>query len=188
MAVSRYRVTCECTSCQRVIERARDDGIRRPFCGHVAPFIASYRGLGPVIVVGVESVNGTVAVNPIGGRMKESCGWDAACRECLEETGWIIPDDITIHCVAMSGVTGVFVVDFGTRSKDRVMNPRTVPEPELLSVEYLRLSDLRVLRRYGNEVHVVTMPVSSFAAKVAADICQQMGIARGDISDITIVE
>lgn len=190
----RYRVTCECPHCRLVVARAHADHphvplerFRRPFCGHVVPLCISYWGLGPVIVVGMESINGTLACNIIGGKMEESCGWAAARRECREETGWQVPDDITVYCVAMSGATGVFVVDFGNLSKDRVMNPRAVPNPELVSVEYLRLSDLRVLRRRGNEVHAVTLPVSSFVATVAADICRQMRIERGDLSGVTIV-
>mgnify|MGYP003451222698 len=46
---------------------------------------------------------------------------------------------------------------------------------------------VKIIQRRGNEVHAVTLPVSSFVATVAADICRQMRIERGDMSGVTIV-
>lgn len=183
MADTRQRVTCRCPKCVLVVTRAHADHphvpierFRPPFCGHIAPLVWDYWGLGPAIVVGTELVNGTMACNVIGGKMEESCAWAAMRRECWEETGWIVPMDANVRCVAMSGATAVFVVDFGNLSKDAVMRPREVSVPELASVEYLRLSDMRVMRRMGREIRLVDLPVSGFVAAVCADVCRQLGL------------
>lgn len=97
-------------------------------------------------------------------------------RECWEETGWTVPDNTRVMCIAMSGATAVFVVDFGDLSKDTVMHPRNVPNPELSSVEYLRLSDMRVMRRVSREIRFVDVPVSGFVAAVCADIRRQLAL------------
>lgn len=188
-----FRVTCTCAICQRVVARAHaerpwipNDRFRPPCCGHVVPLVRDYWGQGICIVIGVESVAGTLACNIIGGKMEENCAFAAAVRECWEETGFTLTAGMLLGNVAMSGNTAVLVADFGNLSKDRVMNPRGVSRPELSSVEYLRLTDMRVLRRVGNIIHVVDMPVSRFVANVCADLCSQMGLNHS-AAGVTVV-